>query len=135
MAISPSVNGMPKQTNTAGFPKLNPPHRLPLPALLSQVLVPSLLSRALLWFAIEFEQTSEVSLAISANVLRLLTDEGIPLTGLPRMAALSKEAIAMSLSFLVKRGFAAMHSKPGGNRVKVVLLTPKGSQAQKTYDL
>jgi DNA-binding MarR family transcriptional regulator len=51
------------------------------------------------------------------------------------MAALSKEAIAMSLSFLVKRGFAAMHSKPGGNRVKVVLLTPKGSQAQKTYDL
>jgi DNA-binding MarR family transcriptional regulator len=95
--------------------------------------LPSLLSRALLGFAIEFEQTSEVSLAISANVLRLITDEGVPLSELPRMAAVSKEAIAMSLSFLVKRGFAGMHSKPGGNRGKVVLLTPKGSHAQKVY--
>jgi len=54
----------------------------------------------LLWFAIEFERGSEVSLAISANVLRLAAEEGTAVRDLPRMAAVSKEAIAMSLSFL-----------------------------------
>ena len=95
--------------------------------------LPTLLSRALLWFAIKFEQTSDVSLAISANVLRLLTDEGVPLSDLPRMAAVSKEAIEMSLSFLVKRGYAAVKSKPGGKKGKLVLLTPKGSKANEVY--
>ena len=68
----------------------------------AELSLPSLLSRVLLFFAIEFERASEVSLAISANVLRLLTGEGVPPSELPRMAAVSKEAIAMSLSFLVK---------------------------------
>jgi DNA-binding MarR family transcriptional regulator len=95
--------------------------------------LPSLLSRALLWFAIEFEETSDVSLAISANVLRLAIDEGVSLSELPRMAAVSKEAIAISLSFLVKRGFVVRQTKPGANRGKVVLLTPKGSDAQEGY--
>lgn len=93
----------------------------------------SLLSRVLLWFAIEFERASEVSLAISANVLRLLNEEGVPVRDLQRMAAVSKEAIAMSLSFLAKRGYAVVASKPGGSRGKLVLLTPKGGTAQEAY--
>jgi DNA-binding MarR family transcriptional regulator len=95
--------------------------------------LPSLLSRVLLSFAIEFERASDVSLAISANVLRMLTGEGILLGELPRLAAVSKEAIAMSLSFLTKRGFAAVKSKPDGTRGKLVLLTPKGSKAKEVY--
>jgi DNA-binding MarR family transcriptional regulator len=95
--------------------------------------LPSLLSRVLLWFTTEFERASDVSLAISANVLRQLTAEGVPLSDLPRMAAVSKEAVAMSLSFLVKRGYAVVESKPGGKRGKLVLLTPKGSKAKEVY--
>jgi hypothetical protein len=80
----------------------------------------------LLWFAIEFERGAEVSLAISANVLRLLREEGTAVRDLPRMAAVSKEAIAMSVSFLSKRGYAAT----GG---KLLLLTSTGHKAQETY--
>jgi DNA-binding MarR family transcriptional regulator len=95
--------------------------------------LPTLLSRVLLSFAIEFEPASDVSLAISANVLRLLTGEGVPPSELPRMAAVSKEAIAMSLSFLVKQEYAAVKSKSDGKRGKLVLLTPKGSRAKEIY--
>ena len=95
--------------------------------------LPSLLSRVLLWFAIEFEQAAEVSLAISANILRLLSEEGIPLRDLPRMAAVSKEAVAMAMTFLTRRGYVLVASKPGGSRGKILLLTPKGRNAQEAY--
>jgi DNA-binding MarR family transcriptional regulator len=95
--------------------------------------LPSLLCRVLLWFTIEFEQASEVSLDISANILRLLSEGGIPLRDLPRMAAVSKEAVAMAMSFLSSRGYVVVASKPGGNRGKILLLTPKGRNAQEAY--
>ncbi len=95
-------------------------------AVITRLSLPSLLSRVLLWFAIEFERESEVSLAISANVLRLVGEEGTAVRHLPRMAAVSKEAIATSLSFLTKRGYAAK----GG---KLLLLTSTGRKAQETY--
>ena len=95
-------------------------------AVSTSLYLPSLLSRVLLWFAIEFERGSEVSLAISANVLRLVGEEGAAVRDLPRMAAVSKEAIATSLSFLIKRGYAAK----GG---KLLLLTSTGRKAQETY--
>ncbi len=103
------------------------------PATCARLSLPSLLSRVLLWFAIEFEQASEVSLAISANILRLLSEEGIPLRDLPRMAAVSKEAVAMAISFLTRRGYVLVASKPGGSRGKILLLTPKGRNAQEAY--
>jgi DNA-binding MarR family transcriptional regulator len=95
--------------------------------------LPSLLSRVLLWFAIEFERGAEVSLAISATVLRLLDEEGIAVRDLPRMAAVSKEAIAMSLSFLGKRGYVTVKSRPAGSGGKLLLLTARGRDAQETY--
>jgi DNA-binding MarR family transcriptional regulator len=98
--------------------------KLPLAPLLSQVL---------LWFAVEFERESPVSLAISANVLRLLSDEGARVSDLPRLASVSKEAIASSLSFLTKRGCVEMTSKKDGSRAKVITLTVKGRAAQDRY--
>jgi DNA-binding MarR family transcriptional regulator len=74
-----------------------------------------------------------VSLAISASILRLPGEEGIPVRDLPRMAAVSKEAIAMAMSFLTRRGYALVASKPGGSRGKILLLTPKGRNAQEAY--
>lgn len=94
--------------------------------------LPALLAKVLLAFALEFEKESEVSLAISANVLRLVGEEGVHVRDLPRLSAVSKEAIATLLSFLSKRGYAMAQTEPAG-RVKVVLLTSKGRAARDTY--
>jgi hypothetical protein len=94
--------------------------------------LPSLLAKVLLLFAIEFERESAVSLAISANVLRLVGDEGVPLPDLPRLAAVSKEAIAMSLSFLNSHGYTAP-SKRVGAAGKTLLLTLKGQLARQQF--
>lgn len=88
--------------------------------------LPSLLSRVLLAFAIELEGKSEVSLAISANVLRLVGVKGIHVRDLPCLAGMSREAIAMSVTFLEKRGYAVMKPESPGSRAKVFVLTPKG---------
>jgi DNA-binding MarR family transcriptional regulator len=93
----------------------------------------SLLSKVLLSFAIEFEQESEVSLAISANVLRLTGEGGVEVSDLPRLSGVSKEAIAVSLSFLGTRGYAVIQPKPTAGRKKLLLLTPKGRRAQDKY--
>lgn len=93
----------------------------------------SLLSKVLLAFAMEFERESEVSLAICANVLRPTPEEGIEVSDLPRLSGVSKEAIAMSLSFLGKRGYAVIQSKAAGKRGKMLVLTPKGRMAQDKY--
>ncbi len=107
--------------------------RPPVAAATSSGSLPSLLSKVLLSFAIEFERESEVSLAISANVLRLTGGEGVEVSDLPRMAGVSKEAIAISLSFLGKRGYALIQPRSAATRGKMLVLTPKGRNAQDRY--
>jgi DNA-binding MarR family transcriptional regulator len=99
----------------------------------SELPISSLLSKLLLAFAIEFERDSGVSLAVSANVLRLVGEEGVRVRDLPRLAGVSKEAIATSLSFLAKRGYAMVKPEAPGSRVKSVILTPKGRAAREKY--
>jgi DNA-binding MarR family transcriptional regulator len=95
--------------------------------------LPTLLSRVLLAFTLEFERESEVSLAISANVLRLIGEEGVRVRDLPRLSGVSKEAIAMAAGFLVKRRFVVVEPDPAASRTKVVRLTAKGRAAQAEY--
>jgi DNA-binding MarR family transcriptional regulator len=102
-------------------------------SVIAELALPSLLSQVLLWFAVEFERESPVSLAISANVLRLLSEEGERASDLPRLASVSKEATATALSFLTKRGYAEMTSKKDGSRAKVIALSAKGRAAQVKY--
>jgi DNA-binding MarR family transcriptional regulator len=99
----------------------------------SQYTLPMLLSKVLLAFAAEFERESGLSLAISANVLRLIGDGGVRLRDLPRLSAVSKEAIAVSVGRLEERGFAVVEPESPGSRVKTLRLTPKGRRAQETY--
>jgi Mn-dependent DtxR family transcriptional regulator len=87
--------------------------------------LPALLSRVLLAFAVEFERESAVSLAICANVLRLAGDKPVRVRDLPRLAGVSKEAVATALSFLEKRGYAV--------RGKELTLTPHGLHARDVY--
>ena len=97
--------------------------------------LPALLSKVLLAFAIEFERGSKVSLAVSANVLRLLGKDGVLVRDLLRLAAVSKEAIAiaMSVSFLEKHGYAVVKPESPSSRAKGLVLTAKGGQAQDAY--
>jgi DNA-binding MarR family transcriptional regulator len=95
--------------------------------------LPVLLAKPLLAFALEFEAESELSLAICANVLRLVGEEGVRVRDLPRLSAVSKEAIAIATSFLSKRGYAQVKPESPGSRVKALVLTAKGKRAQNTY--
>ena len=99
----------------------------------SGISLAALLSKVLLAFAIEFERESEVSLAICANVLRLTGERGVRVSDLPRLSAVSKEAIAMALGFLQKRGYAVVQPESPGSRLRAVTLTAKGRRAREAY--
>jgi methyltransferase (TIGR00027 family) len=93
----------------------------------------ALLSRPLLAFAVEFERDSDLSLAISANVLRVLSAEGVRLRDLPLVSGVSKEAIAMAMRVLATRRLAVTDQGTDGGRWKVARLTAKGIAAQRAY--
>ena len=89
-----------------------------------------LLSGVLLAFALEYERESNVSIAIGANVLRVLDDPHVRVRDLPRLSGVSKEAISMALGFLERRKLAEVEAAPAGGRGKVVRLTPAGRAAR-----
>jgi hypothetical protein len=89
---------------------------LPLPALLSQVL---------LAYTLDYETTSELALPLSANIVRVLDGSGVSVKDLPLRAGVPKEGIAMALTFLTKNGFVAVEEK-------VARLTKKGRDAQES---
>ena len=95
--------------------------------------LPVLLARVLLGYAIRFEQRSRISLAICANVLRVLTGAGVRVRDLPAASGVSKESIAMAMGILTKADLAAVGPDPGGGRWKVARLTPRGQEAQWAY--
>lgn len=89
--------------------------------------LPGLLSKVLLRFAIEYESQSTVSLAIGANVLRLIGDETVRVRDLPRLSCVSKEGIAIAVSFLTKQGFADLGAQ------RSLRLDAKGRAARDEY--
>jgi DNA-binding MarR family transcriptional regulator len=93
----------------------------------------ALLSRALLAIAVEYERESDLSLAISADVLRPLTAEGIRLRDLPRLTGISKEAIAMAMGVLETGKLAVTVPDPAGRRGKTAQLTSAGTAVQQAF--
>jgi DNA-binding MarR family transcriptional regulator len=100
---------------------------------LSECTIPILLSKVLLAFAIEFERDFKGSLAIAANVLRLVGDDGVRVRDLPRLSGVSKEAIDWALKRSEERGKLSIQTESPGSRVKVVVLTPEGQKAREAY--
>ncbi len=92
-----------------------------------------LLSLVLLAFTIDFERESNVSLPISANILRVLDEKGVRVRDLPRLTGVSTEAITMSVGFLERLSYLVVERDPTDSRTKLARLTPKGLQAQDTY--
>jgi DNA-binding MarR family transcriptional regulator len=99
----------------------------------SRLPLSALLSRVLLAFAIEFEGESELSLAISANLLRVLNEKGVRVRDLPRLTGVSKESLSMAMGILRKKRYAVIEPEKTGGRTKVVRLTAKGREAQDSY--
>ena len=106
------------------------PGRESPPEDVSGLSLPALLSRVLLAFAAEFERGSDVALAISANLLRVLDRQGARTRDLPPLAGVSKQAISMATGIAGQQGLAAVEPDPAAARGKVVRLTPRGRRAQ-----
>ena len=100
------------------------PEALPLSALLSRVL---------LAFALEYEREARLSLAVAANVLRVLGSEGTRLRELPALTGTSTESVRWALGILTRGDLAAEEPDPAASRGKVARLTPAGLDAQHLY--
>jgi methyltransferase (TIGR00027 family) len=93
----------------------------------------ALLSRTLLAFAAEFEDDSGGSLAISANLLRVLTEDGVRSRDVPALAGISTAAVAFTMGPATKQGLVAEQPDPAGGRWKITRLTSSGARAQRAY--
>jgi methyltransferase (TIGR00027 family) len=107
-------------------PRPEPPDVATLP-------LSALLSRVLLAFALDYEASCEVSLAVGANLLRVLREDGTRPRDLPVLTGISKEAVAWALGVLLRARLAAEEPDPAASRGKVARLTPQGLLAQSLY--
>lgn len=98
----------------------------------SRLPLSTLLSRVLLAFAIEFERDSDLSLAICANVLRVLDEKGVRARDLPVLSGVSKESISMAIGVLQNMQLALIETARA-SRTKMVYVTPKGKKNQAAY--
>jgi methyltransferase (TIGR00027 family) len=105
----------------------------PEPSDLTALPLLALLSRILLAFALDYEAESEVSLAVGANLLRVLREDGARPRDLPRLTGISKEAVSWALGVLLRSGRAVEEPDPAARRGKVARLTPRGLLAQRLY--
>jgi hypothetical protein len=90
----------------------------------------ALLSQVLLVFTMDFERESRLSLALGANVLRVLDDAGVRVRDLPLLTGVSAEAVSVSLGFLGRIDCVVVEPDPAASRVKRARLTPTGQAAQ-----
>jgi DNA-binding MarR family transcriptional regulator len=88
----------------------------------------ALLAQALLGYTLDFESRSPLSLALSANVVRVLGESRLPVRDLPAAAGISKEATAMALGYLEKTGYVALDGSTVATRT--VRLTTDGGTVQ-----
>ncbi|HEY6446631.1 MAG TPA: hypothetical protein VIY53_09240 [Acidobacteriaceae bacterium] len=84
----------------------------------------------LLAFTLKFEADSPVSLALSANFLRVLDEAPTRLRDLPECTGISTEYIAVATGWLARHGFAVINTAPVPGRGKQIHLNEKGLIAQ-----
>ena len=87
----------------------------------------------LLAFALEYERAPGPSLAVSANVLRVLTEGGVRTRDIPALAGISKESVAMAVGPAGRGRAGDRGTRPGGSRFKVIRLTAAGAAARDAY--
>jgi methyltransferase (TIGR00027 family) len=100
---------------------------------LAELPLSALLSRVLLAFALDYERESETSLAVGANLLRVLGPDGTRLRDLPVLTGISKEAVAWAMGVLLRARLAVSEPDPAARRGQVARLTAAGVQAQNLH--
>ncbi|MGH3228017.1 MAG: SAM-dependent methyltransferase, partial [Streptosporangiaceae bacterium] len=105
----------------------------PEPSAVATLPLSALLSRVLLAFALDYEASSGVSLAVGANLLRVLGEDGTRPRDLPPLTGISKEAVAWALGVLLRARLAVEEPDPAASRGQVARLTPRGALAQGLY--
>jgi methyltransferase (TIGR00027 family) len=113
----------------------NPPasNAVAAPASVAGLPLWALLSRALLAFATQYEAEPGPSIAVSANVLRVLTDAGAATSGIPALGGVSTESVAMAVGWLRTAGLVTEGPDPAGGRRRIIRLTPRGARARDAY--
>lgn len=96
---------------------------------IAQLDVSALLSRVLLGLTLESERESKISLTISANVLRVIEEDGTSLKDLPMRGGVAKEGVTVAVNFLKKNSFVTV----GTEKTKLVRLSAKGKKALEEY--
>ena len=102
---------------------------LPMPGVADRDLS-ALLSAVLLAFTVSYESQSKLPLPISANVLRVIDDEGVRVADVSHRGGVSKEGTVSALGFLERHGYVEVGPDPSGGRGKVVRPTERGQRAR-----
>ena len=89
-----------------------------------------LISRVLLMFAMEYNRRSRVSLALCANVIRVLGTEPVNVGDLAALTGCSSEASDIGWQL---KPFVQLENNPDKKRGKVVRLSPLGLKVQHSY--
>lgn len=118
--------GNEKPARKAARPDVDPPD-------VDNLHLASLLSKTLLALALEFENESPISLAICADVIRVLNTEGVRVRDLPALSGVSKEAIAMAFGILRKARLAVVAKESRKSPWHVARLTEAGVAIQNSY--
>ncbi len=92
--------------------------------------LPVLLSRVLLAFALDFERESQTPISLCANVIRVLSDEPIPETEIPKRTGCSQETAGIGWQH---KPYILVESDPARGRGKLVRLSEAGIKAQQEY--
>ena len=95
--------------------------RLPLPALLSQLL---------LTFRLEFDRESRLPLALCANTLRVLGEKPIRVAEIPRLTGGSPETTGIGWQI---KPYVVVTPDPTASRGKLVRLSPLGLRTERAY--
>jgi DNA-binding MarR family transcriptional regulator len=93
----------------------------------------SLLARPLLSLALEFEHSAPVSLAVAANLLRVLEPDRVPVRDLPTLTGVAFEGNTAALEVLERQGLVEVGAADG-NRWKYARLTAMGVRVRSSTD-
>jgi DNA-binding MarR family transcriptional regulator len=106
------------------------PERRPGPVPIAELGLDSLVARPLTAFALEYEATGKLSLALSANLLAVLGTEPTPLREIPDATGIQREQVDNVAGFLERAGLAKLVPIPGAKRGKALALTEHGEKAK-----
>jgi len=92
--------------------------------------LPVLLSRVLLAFALDFERDSQTPISLCANTIRVLSDEPIPESEIPKRTGCSEETAGIGWQH---KPYIIVERDPARGRGKFVRLSESGIRAQQEY--